>query len=256
MQSKRFNEIRGIDWKPLLAGVLMAAMASGAAADVASIARPIDPPPSADLQYKIKARQKGMTLGGDALVSWRADPGKYSVVTESRAQILGKILENRSEGGMDSFGLAPAQFTEKRFRKEQTVATFDRGAKALSFNTGKQTYPLAGGEQDRASVQWQLAALARAQPEKFKSGSEWRFFVAGRKDGEAWTFKVGKREKISTGIGEVEAVHVERAPPSDSKEQHLDLWLAPSQEWYPVQLRFSDEDGEFVEQTLEKITRK
>lgn len=239
----------------LLGGAMLAGAFAAAQAD-APAPRPTDLPPSADLQYKISARQKGISLTGDALVSWRVGEGKYSVATESRAQILGKILENRSEGEIDSFGLAPAQFAEKRFRKEQTIASFDRAGKTLSFNNGKQNYQLAGGEQDRASVQWQLAALARAQPGKFTPGSEWKFFVAGRKDADTWVFKVVKREKIATGLGQLDAVHLEKAPPADSKEQHIDLWLAPGRDWYPVQVRFSDEDGEFVEQTIEKITRK
>ena len=226
--------------------------ASGAGAAVAHA----DLPPSADLQYKITARQKGISLTGDAVVNWRAGDGQYSVVTESRAQVLGKILENRSEGKVDEFGLAPATFTEKRFRKEPTVATFDRAARSLSFNSGGKTYALAGGEQDRASAQWQLAALARAQPDKFTPGSEWKFLVAGRKDAEPWVFKVVRREKINTGLGRIDAVHLSKAPPADSREQQVDLWLAPGREWYPVQLRFSDEDGEFVEQTVDKISKR
>lgn len=243
-------------FKQLLGGAVFAAMTTGAFAADAPAAGPFDLPPSADLQYKITARQKGISLTGDALVTWRAGEGQYSVANESRAQILGKILENRSEGAVDSFGLAPAQFTEKRYRKEQTVATFDRGAKSLSFNSGKRNYQLSGGEQDRASAQWQLAALARAQPEKFTAGSEWRFLVAGRKDAEPWIFKVVKREKIATGMGQLDTLHLVKAPPADSKDQHIDVWLAPGREWYPVQIRFSDEDGEFVEQTIVNITKK
>ena len=240
-----------------LGGLLATAMATTVASAVAAAgARPFDVPPSADLQYKISAHQKGISLTGDAVVNWRAGDGQYSVTSESHAQILGKILENRSEGAIDDFGLAPVSFTEKRFRKEQTVATFDRAAKSLSFNSGSKNYALTGGEQDRASAQWQLTALARAQPDKFSAGSEWRFLVAGRKDAEPWTFKVVKREKIATGLGQLDAVHLVKAPPANSKEQHVDLWLAPGHDWYPVQIRFSDEDGEFVEQTIEKITRR
>ena len=241
-----------------LLGAALAAGAIAGAAPGAAAAEPrsYDAPPSAELQYKITARQKGISLSGDALVGWTAGEGKYSIATESRAQILGKILESRSEGALDSFGLAPAQFAEKRYRKEQTVATFDRAAKTLSFNTGKQSYPLSGGEQDRASAPWQLAALARAQPGKFTPGSEWKFLVAGRKDAETWVVKVVQREKIATGLGQLDTVHLSKAPPADSKEQHIELWLAPGREWYPVQIRFTDEDGEFVEQTIEQITKK
>ena len=222
----------------------------------AAAVRPFNLPPSADLHYTIKARQKGISLGGESHVAWRAGDGKYSLVSESRAAILGKILDSRSEGAIDRYGLAPAQFVEKRYRKDPTTASFDRAARTISFSTGEKTYPIAGGEQDRASAQWQLAALARAQPEKFVPGSEWRFFVAGRRDGDQWVFKVLKREKLGTGLGEIDVLHLSKAPPSDSKEQQVDIWLAPGHEWYPVQLRFSDEDGEFVEQTVSRIERK
>jgi hypothetical protein len=47
-----------------------------------------------------------------------------------------------------------------------------------------------------------------------------------------------------------------REPPPGSKDQSLDIWLAPSLEWYPVKLRFVDNDRDYVEQTLERIVKK
>ena len=38
--------------------------------------------------------------------------------------------------------------------------------------------------------------------------------------------------------------------------QQVDLWLAPSLDWYPVRVRFNDNDGDFVDQTLEKVVKK
>jgi hypothetical protein len=80
--------------------------------------------------------------------------------------------------------------------------------------------------------------------------------VAGRRDAEPWTFKVVKTETIRTGLGQVEALHFVKLPPPDSKDQAIDLWLAPAHEWYPVRLRFSDNDDEFIDQTLEKLLNK
>ena len=237
--------------------VLLAAGSTLAAADgYVSIKRAYELPPSADLSYRLAARQKGFSISGDATVSWRASEAKYSVVSSARAQLLGKILDSRSEGVVDAYGLAPVQFREKRFRKEETSARFERAARTLTFSDPQERYTLTGGEQDRASIQWQLASIARGAPDKFVPGSEWKFFVAGRRDAAVWTFKVVKREQVKTGIGTLAAVHVVKAPPADSKEQRVDIWFAPGQEWYPVKLRFSDADGEVVEQTLDKIVRK
>lgn len=249
--------MRSLLYKQLACGAALAgALAAAAAQDHPAVRHPVDVPPSADLTYAIKAAQKGITLNGEAQVAWRSGPGKYSVSSSTRAQLLGKILENRSEGAIDAYGLAPREFNEKRFRKDPTLASFDRAAKSLSFNSGKKTYPLAGGEQDRASVQWQLAAVARAAPDKLTPGAELRFFVAGRKDAEAWVFKVAKREKVSTPMGEMEALHFIKAPPPDDKGQKLDIWLAPAREYYPVKLRFADDEGEYVEQVVSSITAR
>ncbi|MFL6672175.1 MAG: DUF3108 domain-containing protein [Massilia sp.] len=244
--------------KHATAAMLLAATVAGAwAADEhPAVKRPIDLPPSADLSYDLTAKQRGFGLSGEALITWRAGDGKYSVLAESRVALLGKLTENRSQGAIDSFGLAPAEFYEKRFRKDPTTSAFNRDSKTLTFSEGKESYPLKGGEQDRASVTWQLAAVARAAGDKFRPGSTWPFFVAGRRDAQAWTFRVVKREKVHTGLGEVEAVQVTREPLPDAQGQSLDIWLAPSQEWYPVKLRFTDDDKDYVEQTLSRVTKK
>lgn len=238
-------------------GALLALALGGAgAAEHPVIKRPVEMAPPVELVYSIQARQKGFSISGEATVGWRAGGGKYAIRSVTKAMLFGTIIDNRSEGAIDGFGLAPVTFSEKRIRHDPYTTTFDRAAKTISFTESKETYPLLGGEQDRASVSWQLVAIARAQPEKFVPGSEWVFFVAGRRDAEPWTFRVVKKETLKTGIGQVEALHLLRLPPPDSKSQALDIWLAPAQEWYPVRLRFTDSDDEFVDQVLEKIHKK
>jgi hypothetical protein len=218
--------------------------------------RPFDLPPPADLSYELSAHQGGFSLNGKALITWRSGDGKYLTTAESRVALLGKLTENRSQGTIDAFGLAPAEFYEKRFRKDATTSTFDRAAKTLSFSDGDQTYPLKGAEQDRASVTWQIIAQARAAADSVKPGLRWAYFVAGRKDADPWIFRFIKREKITTPAGNFDTWHVIREETPAVKGQKLDIWLAPSQEWYPVKLRFNDDDKDYVEQALEKVTRK
>ncbi|GGC88454.1 DUF3108 domain-containing protein [Undibacterium terreum] len=216
-------------------------------------------PPSADLQYAIKARQSGLSLSGDATVKWlvsgAANEQKYSVVTETRAMLVGKILDASSTGIIDSFGLAPEKFTEKRFRKAETVTSFDRTARQIRFTESTEKYVIKGGEQDRTSAVWQLIALARAAGDRFKAGSEWNFLVAGRRDADPWSFKVNGYENLRTALGNMETVHVVRAPPPDAKDQQLDLWLAPSLDWYPVRVKFEDADGDYVDQMISNIKK-
>jgi hypothetical protein len=240
----------------LLAGLLLAAqsiaLAQGPSKSAAS--RKLNPPPSADLDYSISAKQKGLSLNGSALVHWQTDDGHYSVTTETRASLLGKILEAKSEGTIDRFGLAPNSSTEKRFHKEQTVTTFNRQTGKITFSASDASYPIKGGEQDRNSVTWQLVVLARSG--QLKSGNTVPLFVAGQKDADPWTFKIGKQEKINTPIGALTTLQISKVVQNAGKDQKVELWLAPAKEWYPVRIRFTEPDGDFIEQTIEKITPK
>ena len=128
----RETEMRSEMLKQLACAALLGAALGGAgAAEHVAVKRPVDIPPSADLSYSIKARQKGFSISGDAVVSWRAGAGKYSLRADTRAMFVGKILENRSEGLIDGFGIAPTQFYEKRIRHDPYTTTFDRAAKAM-----------------------------------------------------------------------------------------------------------------------------
>jgi hypothetical protein len=213
-------------------------------------------PPSAELSYQIRAKQSGFPLEGNAMVHWTVSGKRYSVANEARASLFGKVLDSKSEGEIDEYGLAPHVFAEKRFRRDATTTSFDREARTIRFSTSELTYPIKGGEQDRNSAIWQLIAVARAAPARFKPGTDWVFFVAGQRDAEPWTFKVVSQEKLSTPLGEITTLHVVKAPPPDSKDQQVDIWLGPQQEWYPVRLRYTDADGDFIEQTLEQIGHK
>ncbi|QBE67195.1 DUF3108 domain-containing protein [Pseudoduganella lutea] len=214
-----------------------------------------DLPPSAELTYTVKASSHGIPLSGSGTIAWQQGGGKYSLVTEARSGMFGKVLEYRSEGTIDAWGLAPDTYYEKRLRKGAGTTTFDRGAQAIDLADSDNTVPIHGGEQDRSSAPWQLAAIARAAPKKFVPGSEWKFYVVGRRSAETWTFKVVGTDTIRTGAGELKAVHFSKAPPK-GKGQQVDLWLAPSLEWYPVRLVFMEEDGDSFEQLLDKVTKK
>ena len=234
-------------------------LGSLAISNLAIAATEINPPPSAELRYTIKAKQKGIPVSGEANVRWQLggnnDSQSYSVVTETRVVLFGKILDASSFGRIDTHGLAPDKFVEKRFGKTESITRFDRNTKTMHFTESNQTYTIKGGEQDRTSAAWQLVTLARAAPDKFVIGSEWKMFVAGRRDAEEWSFKVAGTENVVTPLGDFSAVHFIKAPPPDSKDQQLEIWLAPKLEWYPVRLKFSDADGDNVDQLLGSVKK-
>jgi hypothetical protein len=238
-----------------LAALFAAAGLAAAQDDHPSVKRAFDLPPSAELTYAIKATNHGIALSGNGTITWQQGGGRYSLVTEARSALFGRVLDYRSEGAIDAWGLAPDTYYEKRIRKGAGTTTFQRAAKTIDLADSDNTVPIHGGEQDRSSAPWQLAAVARAAPQKFVPGSEWKFYVVGRRNAETWSFRVVGTETIKTGAGDVKAVHFSKAPPK-GKGQQVDLWLAPSLEWYPVRLVFQEDDGDAFEQLLDKITRK
>lgn len=243
----------------LVTSLLLGTICSASAAEHPDTAYATNLPPPVQLHYAIKADRSGLTLLGEASVNWQlsnaSDKSKasYSITTETRAAIFGKILEANSHGNLDSFGLAPLQYDEKPRNKPGTQTHFDRDAKQITFSSSDETYPIKGGEQDRTSIVWQLVSVARANPKKFTPQSEWNFFVAGRRDAEKWTFTVDENVTLATPMGKIPTVHFIKAPPPDSKDQRIDVWLAPGMEWYPVRLKFSDADGDTIDQNLDQI---
>ncbi len=240
--------------RALLLACAIAASHGAAIAQTAAKRAVLSTPPSANLEYTIDANQHGLPLTGSASVRWATSAGRYTITTETRAMLLGKILEAKSEGAIDAFGLAPLTSTEKRFRKPATTTTFNRDTRTITFSASDANYPIKGGEQDRNSVVWQLATLARSTPAKFKTGSTVSVFVAGQKDAETWAFKVSKSEKIKSPLGDLNAVKVSKVVKDAGKEQKIDIWFAPSREWYPVRIRFSEPEGDFIEQTITQIS--
>jgi hypothetical protein len=178
---------------------------------------------------------------------------RYTV--DGEAGILFFTLINfRSSGEIDQSGVAPELYSEKRFRRSETNTHFHRERNTISFSASTVSYPREGGEQDRASIIWQMTAIGRGDSEKFVADAEFDFFVAGVRDGEPWRMRVVGLEEIETGNGRASAWHLVRIPRPGSYDQKLDIWLAPQQEWYPVKLRFTETNGDYLDMSLSGST--
>ncbi len=236
----------------LVVGCVAAVAGPAAAGDPVTV----NPPPSAHLDYAVRADVMGLVLEGSSQIQWTTDTSnKYALQLETRTALTGVLLNDKSEGGFDRYGMAPNSYSMRRFRKEPAVATFDRKAGQINFAGNGEPHKLQGGEQDRASVLWQLLSTVRARP-TLTPGSKWTYFVAGHRGGEPWTFQLRDKQKVPTGLGELEAWHFAHVPADKKTTTQVDIWLAPSQEWFPVKIRFSEPNGDYIEQSLNKIARK
>lgn len=213
----------------------------------------VSAPPSARLSYDLHALRKGQAVHGRGLLDWRNKGVGYSLEGKSSLLFL-TVFSFRSEGTITAEnGVSPALYTEKRFRKPETNTHFHRERNLVSFSASTRSYARKGGEQDRSSVVWQLAGAGRQDGQAFRQGARFAVFVAGARDAETWTFSVVGLEEIESGIGRLKAWHLARKPRADSYEQRLDVWLAPEREWYPVKLRYTDRNGDFLDMTVSAI---
>ena len=212
----------------------------------------IDPPPSATLGYDVQALREERMVYGHGKIAWKANGSQYTIDGEAGILFI-SLLNFGSRGQIDEFGIAPTQYTEKRFRRPPTETRFDRAGKLISFSASAKSFPLQGGEQDRASIIWQLAGIGRGDATRFVPGAQISLFIAGVRDGSTWNIQVLGEEEIQVGLGALRAWHVRRAPRAGDKDQIIDIWLAPSHHWYPVKLRFTETNGEYLDLSLADI---
>ncbi|MGZ3238222.1 MAG: DUF3108 domain-containing protein, partial [Burkholderiaceae bacterium] len=213
----------------------------------------INLPPSAELHYEVNALKKGIPLRGQSTVNWQSDGSQYRIDGATDIAEIG-TRSFQSEGMIDQSGIAPLLYTEKSSNKSATNTHFQRERNIISFSSSTVSYPRQGGEQDRASIIWQLAGIGRGMPEKFLTGADFEIFVAGVRDGETWRIHVIAEEEIDIPTGKISTWHLVRTPRPGTYEQQLDIWLAPRQAWYPVKLRYTQTNGDALDMSLIKVS--
>lgn len=212
-------------------------------------------PPSAELKYDVQQvpADGGHPRYGSGVISWRREGGKYQVNGEADVLFF-TLLKFTSEGGFDSYGIAPVMYSEKRFRRSETATHFNRDErKNISFSASQLSYPIKGGEQDLSSVIWELSGIGRGDREKFVPGAQIDLFVAGVRDADIWSILVIGPEDIEVGRGKTQAWHVVRIPRVGSYDKKIDIWLAPQDQWYPVKIRQTEKGGDFVDMTMTSV---
>ncbi|MBB4518413.1 DUF3108 domain-containing protein [Paraburkholderia fungorum] len=226
------------------------AAASGAASAPAPASAPkaaagvkFSVPPSGELQYDTFYNGVRNQPG---TIHWTSNAQSYEIVVSVPLPFVGTFTYS-SHGRIDAFGLAPEQYIEKRGRRPEDVAIFNRTDKMIVFTRTPASLPLPDGAQDRFSMVMQLASLVRGDPAAYKPGVTRQFFVVDNDSGENWPIETIGDETIRTAQGYLETRHFKRLPRHDGDLRRIDVWLAPSLGWLPARIMQTEPNGTQVE---------
>lgn len=213
-------------------------------------------PPSAAFELKVlRTDADGTRWTGVAEMKWQTDGSRYSSSLEVGISMLitrVNLLTLVSEGTVDDNGIAPVKMMEKRRNRSATNTHFDQDEKRITFSSNAANVQLLPGAQDKATVPFQLAAIGRADVNQFSGDIDIQ--VGEDRGAVIYRFQLVGEEELQTEMGKLVTLRLARPPRPGSYGSRLDIWLAPSLNWYPVQIRNTEGSGAVTTQTVTKIT--
>ncbi len=210
-------------------------------------------PPSAKLLYKAQSFQAGKHTTGSGTLFWQTTGNTFSIQGEFDIPLISS-LSFSSEGLIDpDSGISPLIYSEKRQNGQPLNISFQRDLHNVLISNSSQARDLRVGEQDCASVIWQLVRMGRLNSEIFFPGSQFELPVATEREAVAWQIQVIGQEEIDSPIGKLKTWHIVHTPLPSSTELVLDIWLAEEKEWYPVKLRYTDATKDYSELLISEI---
>lgn len=191
-------------------------------------------------------------VGGTGELTWRPQGTSYQLKLEGKVALVGTVLTQMSRGGLDAHGLAPARFTDRRWRRAEQTADFQRETGRITFSGRADEHPIVPGVQDRLSWLVQLPAIAQADPSRVRAGSTVTLMVVGaRGDARTWSLRSAGVQSLRLGGRTVQAVKLtrEREDPHDTLAE---VWLDPQRHHLPVRARLTDGDNDALELLLQR----
>jgi hypothetical protein len=215
---------------------------------------------SADLTLAInRTSVNGSNQQGVGKLAWHVDDEKYALTIEVGLSMVVTTLnlyKIKSEGALSSYGLSPRITSESRLARAETATHFDYEQNTISFSASSKVVPMEIGAQDKASVLMQLASIGNSDASQFSIGRELLVQVAEEKEATIFNFFVIGEEEIDSVLdaetNKINTIHISRPPKPGTYNSRLDIWLAPSLGWYPVQIHNTESNGTV---TTQKVTR-
>ena len=160
----------------------------------------------------------------------------------------GQTLKRESRGAITTAGLQPKVFSEERGSSYRLNAEFDWQGRQVTMTDAKgerSQEALSDGTQDRMSMPYHVAFLNGAPPPKLT------IQVTDGRRLSGYSFRLVGTETVTTGMGEVKALHYTKVV--SGTDTAFDLWLGVDQQLLPVRVSYADKDGARYEQSLRSL---
>ena len=203
-------------------------------------------PNSVRLTYKMTGLSRGLNYHANGELNWLREANRYESSMVVSAFLLGS-RSMTSVGEVTADGLAPKRFGDKA--RNELAAHFDADKGKITFSANRPELPWQRGAQDRLSVFFQLAGLLAGQAGAVPTGTRIAIYTVGPRDAETWTFIVENMENLNLPVGEIKALRLTREPKREF-DQKIETWFAPSMSYWPVRIKITQSNGDFVDQQL------
>ncbi len=195
--------------------------------------------------YKVIFTKSSTSNQGKALVNWQQDGEKYALGLTASLLFI-DVFKWGSTGLMSPTGLLPERFSDKRYRKSEVAAHFDRVQGKIIFSANTPEAALLAGAQDRISVIWQIAGMLAADPKLYPPGNTFSLQTVSATEAEPWLFTVNEPETLNLESGSQIALRLTRNPRREF-DQKIELWFASSMNYLPARFRFTETNGDYVD---------
>ena len=216
-----------------------------------SCAAAADPPPArVEIHYDTYF---GFIKVGETRDVMEHDNHSYHLVSESRTVGLAAlfhelVIHREAQGRIGPGGLAPVSFSETDNGKFKYGGRFDWSAHQAMVRDdhGSDIIPLHDNSWDLTSFTYTFAFNPPGR------GDMDVYLASGRRMSR-FRYTISGREKIDTGAGTLDTLHVRKILEGGDKRA-FDLWLAVNRHYLPVKIRFTSKKGNVFSSIASSIT--
>lgn len=208
-------------------------------------------PNSVKLKFEVTGISSGNKYKASSELDWRHNGESYEAIVRTQNTLSG-VQTMTSTGRVSAEGLAPQRFFDKD-AKQSILFEAEKGTIAISskfFNAVWQK-----GAQDQISALLHIGSILAGEPQKWRPGTTLSIYRADTAGTDTLVFVVEAEENLVFPLGSLQTIKVVRHALNDFRPK-IEVWYASSMGYLPVRTRVTQQNGDFVEQSMSETSSR